>query len=285
MLTNNSFLLIVMGRRKQSHPHRSGVVIVGPHDTAEAGIENQQALNTEQVQNNDFDKIDKPYFVEVDRASWNSHDHLDISEVVLTDLNLKEGFSGYEWSQDFILDSKYALRFRVCNVNEFVSRIKLGHWPVLSSSDISLEFVEKCTGDDTEMHSVILSGSFDGPDEGISGLVHLASLKFMTLRPVLGVTSLENKSSLRVRVEILRNAFEACESLLENTRQVWKRSMVNVMAWLRPEVMTSEARYGVSISTEMEIDLHMETGDGNLNAKKQARFDAARFYEAIKPSK
>lgn len=274
-----------MGRRKQSHPHRSGVVIVGPHDTAEAGIENQQALNTEQVQNNDFDKIDKPYFVEVDRASWNSHDHLDISEVVLTDLNLKEGFSGYEWSQDFILDSKYALRFRVCNVNEFVSRIKLGHWPVLSSSDISLEFVEKCTREDTETHSVILSGSFDGPDEGISGLVHLASLKFMTLRPVLGVTSLENKSSLRVRVEILRNAFEACESLLENTRQVWKRSMVNVMAWLRPEVMTSEARYGVSISTEMEIDLHMEMGDGNLNAKKQARFDAARFYEAIKPSK
>lgn len=274
-----------MGRRKQSHPHRSGGVIVGPHDTAEAGIEAQQALNTEQVQNNEFDKIDKPYFVEVDRASWNSHDHLDISEVVLTVLNLKEGFSGYEWNQDFILDSKYALRFRVCNVNEFVSRIKLGHWPVLSSSDISLEFVEKCTREDTETHSVILSGSFDGPDEGISGLIHLASLKFMTLRPVLGVTSLETKSSLRLRVEILRNAFEACESLLENTRQVWKRSMVNVMAWLRPEVMTSEARYGVSISTEMEIDLHMETGDGNLNAKKHARFDAARFYEAIKPSK
>lgn len=271
-----------MGRRKQSHPHRSGGIIVGHHDTAEAGREDQQPLHT---QNNEFDEIDNPYFVEVDQASWNSHHHLDISEVILTDLNLKEGFSGYEWSQDFIQDSKYALRFRVCNVNEFVGRIKLGHWPVLSSSDISLEFIEKCTRGDTETYSVILSGSFDGPDEGISGLVHLASLKFMTLRPVLGVTSLENKSSLRVRVEILTSSFEACESLLDNTRKLWKRSMMNVMAWLRPEVMTSEARYGVSISTGMEINLDMEMGDGNLNAKKHARFDASGFYEAIKPSK
>lgn len=275
-----------MGRRKQSHPHHSGRVIVEIHDTAEAGLQNQQAINTEQVQNNEFDIVDEePYFVEVDRASWVSDEHLDVSEIVLTDLNLREGFSGCEVSEDFFQDSKYTFRFKVCNVNEFLGRIKLGHWPVLSSSDVSLELIKICTRDDTETHSVILSGSFDGPDEGISGLVHLGSLRFMTLRPVMGITSLENISSLRVRVEILKSVFEACESLLENKRQQWKRSMMNVMAWLRPEVMTSEARYGISISTEMENDLHMEMGDGNLNAKKRARLDAAGFYEAIKPSK
>lgn len=273
-----------MGRRKQSHPHHSGRIIVESHDTTEAGLQNQQAINTKQVQNNEFDIVDEPYFVEVDRTSWVSDEHLDVSEIVLTDLNLREGYSGCEVSEDFFQDLKYTLRFKVCNVNEFLGRIKLGHWPVLSSSDVSLELIKICTRDDTETHSVILSGSFDGPDEGISGLVHLASLKFMTLRPVMGITSLENISSLRVRVEILKSVFEACESLLENKRQQWKRSILNVMAWLRPEVMTSEARYGVSI-TEMEIDLHMEMADGNLNTKKRARLDAAGFYEAIKPSK
>ncbi|XP_042957344.1 E3 ubiquitin-protein ligase SHPRH isoform X1 [Carya illinoinensis] len=274
-----------MGRKKQSHPHHSVRAVVESHRIAEAGPRNQQATNTEHVQNNEFNIIDEPYFVELDRASWASDEHLDISEVVLIDLNLREGFSGYEVNDDFLLDSKYSLRFRLCNINDFVGRIKLGHWPVLSSSDVFLEFIEICTRKDKKIHSVILSGSFDGPEEGISALVHLASLKFMTIRPVMGVTSLGNASSLRVRVEILKSAFEACESLLENTRQLWKRSMMNVMAWLRPEVMTSEARYGVNSSAEMEIDLHMEMGNGNLDTKKRARLDAAGFYEAIKPSK
>ena len=139
--------------------------------------------------------------------------------------------------------------------------------------------------DGAEMESVMLSGSFDGLDGGISALVHLASLKFMTLRPVMGVTFSESLSSFRVRVEILKSVFDDCEFLLDNTRQLSKRSMMNVMAWLRPEVMTSEARYGVSISTEMKNDLLTEMGDGNRNAKKRARLDAAGFYEAINPSK
>ena len=37
---------------------------------------------------------EKPFFVEVDRASWHSDEHLDISEVVQIDLNLREGFAG-----------------------------------------------------------------------------------------------------------------------------------------------------------------------------------------------
>ncbi|PQQ10845.1 hypothetical protein Pyn_34388 [Prunus yedoensis var. nudiflora] len=92
-------------------------------------------------------------------------------------------------------------------------------------------------------------------------------------------------STIRVRVEILKSAFDACESLLDTTRQLWKKSMLNVMAWLHPEVMTSEARYRVSKSTEMEADLHTQTGEANSGPSKHARFDVAGFYEAIKPSK
>ncbi|KAK9290226.1 hypothetical protein L1049_008393 [Liquidambar formosana] len=137
-----------------------------------------------------------------------------------------------------------------------------------------------------ETHSVILSGSFDGQDDGVSGLVHLASLKFLTLRPFIGVTLSKDVPSLKLRVEILESAFDACESLLDNARQVWKKSMMSVMAWLCPEAMTSEAKYGVSDSTEMELDLDMEMGtNSSFISKKHARFDVARFYEAIKPSK
>jgi len=83
--------------------------------------------------------------------------------------------------------------------------------------------------------------------------------------------------SFRVRVEMLRNAFDACDSLVDNTRQLWKKSMKNVMAWLRPEIMTSEARYG-----SKWIDSEMEDASNSI---KSGRFDVAGFYEAIKPSK
>lgn len=277
---------VVMGRRKQSRPHRSGGAIVENSDTTEPQLDKQKANDTKQPGKGEFGDIDKPLFVEVNKNSWVSDEHLDISELVLKDLNLKEGFSGFRISEDFYHESKYSLRFRVCNVNEFIGRIKLGHWPLLSSSSITLEFVEKCmTEEDMETHTVILSGSFDGPDEGVTGLVHLANLELFTLRPVLDVTLLEDMSSVRVRVEILKSTFDACESILENSKKLWKRSMMNVMAWLRPEVMTSEARYGVSKLTEIDVESMTKREDGSSETKKLARFDVAGFYEAIKPSR
>ena len=277
-----------MGRRKQSRPHRSGGIILGSnYATDQSELEKERSLEAEEAQNNELEEIDKPYFVEVDRSGWGSDEHFDVSEVVLMDLSFGKGFSGRELDvADFVRDDKYLLRFQLCNVKEYVDRMKLGHWPVLSAVDIFIEFVEKCTteaGGDTCL--VILSGSFDGPDEGISGLVHLVSLKFMTLRPVMEVGLSKDVSSLRMRVEVLRNAFDACDSLFENTRQLWKKSMMNVMAWLRPEVMTSETRYGINILVETDGDSHTEIGDANSNPIKSRRFDVAGFYEAIKPSK
>ncbi|RDX63983.1 E3 ubiquitin-protein ligase SHPRH, partial [Mucuna pruriens] len=273
-----------MGRRK-SKPHRSGGIILEANATAETELDKQNVVEGGEEAKGDSGGIDKPYFVEVDRLGWLLGEHLDISEVVLRDLYLREGFSGFELSEDFYRDSQYLVRFRVCKVSNVLGRIKLGHWPVLPYTDIHLEFVRRVTVDHVESYTVLLSGIFDGPDEGVTGLLHLANLKFVTLRPVLGVRLSEEISSLRVRVEVLKSAFDACESLLDNSRQLWKKSMMNVMSWLRPEIMTSDVRYGFGNCMKMEVDPQTEMAEDTSNARQHARFDPAGFYEAIKPSK
>lgn len=273
-----------MGRRKQAHPHRSGGLVVESDETTELKLGEHKSSGTE-LPEEGIVGIDKAFYVQAYRSGWVSDQHLDISEVVLRNLNLKEGFCAYGMNENLYEDYKYSLRICVRNANQFVDRMKLGHWPVLSSSDITLEFIHEGTKEDIETNPAILSGSFDGPDEGVTGLVHLVSLEFLTLRPVPGVNFSDIMSSLRMRIEILKSAFDACESLLENTRQLWKKSMMNVMAWLRPEVMTSEARYGVLKSTQTEFVLHPEREDVAANSRKRARFDVVQFYEAIKPSK
>ncbi|KAH1262852.1 E3 ubiquitin-protein ligase SHPRH [Glycine max] len=273
-----------MGRQK-SKPQRAGGIILETNAAAETELDKQNVIEGGKETKGDSSGIDKPYFVEVDRCGWLSSEHLDISEVVLSDLNLREGFSGFELSEDFYRDQQYLLRFQVCNVSNVLGRIKLGHWPVIPYTDIHLEFVRRVTIDHVETYTVLLSGIFDGPDEGVTGLLHLASLKFVTLRPVLGARLSEEISSLRIRVEVLKSAFDACESLLDSSRQLWKKSMVNVMSWLRPEIMTSEVRYGFGTCMKMEVDPQTEMADDTCKARKHARFDPAGFCEAIKPSK
>lgn len=274
-----------MGRKKQSNPQRSGGLVIASNGSTEPVLGKQKEA-ARKVHKKKEEEDDAPYFVQVDTSCLISNEHLDISEVVLTDLKFREGFTCFAVTEEFYLDSKYYLRFQVPNSSKVVSRIKLGHCPVLSSDNVSLELVEKCSSSDSvEMCSVVLSGGFDGPDESICGLVHLVSLKLVTLRPVLGTIDSEGTSSFRVRVEILKNAFDECESLLEVSRQLWKKSMMNVMAWLRPEVLTSEARYGMSESVKKEVDLYPAMEDESSGPKKRARFDVAGFYEAIKPSK
>ncbi|KAJ6744590.1 E3 UBIQUITIN-PROTEIN LIGASE SHPRH FAMILY MEMBER [Salix purpurea] len=277
-----------MGRRKQARPHRSGGLIIQNNAAAaEAELKNQRKASSDDSQPTELVDTDKqPYFVEVERNSWASNLHRDASELVLHGLNLRQEYSSFRITDGFYHDSKYSLRFRLSNVKEsFLARIKLGHWPVFSSSDVSLELIEKSMVEDRKVESVVFSGSFDGPDEGITGLVHLTNMEFLTLRPVLGVDFSEKMTSLRMRVEILEKAFDACESLLESNRQIWKKSMMNVMAWLRPEVMTSEARYGDAKSSEMEVNMAAEIGDDTSNSGKRAQFDVSGLYEAIKPSK
>uniref|UniRef100_A0A2P2MDD6 E3 ubiquitin-protein ligase SHPRH n=1 Tax=Rhizophora mucronata TaxID=61149 RepID=A0A2P2MDD6_RHIMU len=272
-----------MGKRKQARPRRSVGPLLQSNDASESEFEKQRASATESSEKVEFNA---PYYVEIDSSTWASNEHFDISEVILSDLNVREEYYGFTINEGFFKDSVYSLRFQLCNISDHViGRIKLGHWPVLSSTDIFLELNKNDMVDNPEMQTIILSGSFDGPDEGITGLVHLTSLHFLTLRPVFGFKFSPGMMSLRVRVEILKSAFYACQSLLGTTRQLWKNSMMNLMAWLRPEVTTSEVRYGVSKSTEIDVDLIAKTRDDAPNSRKCGRFDIVGFYEAIKPSK
>lgn len=265
--------VVKMGRRKQPKPQRS-LGLITDEKRVFSGDEAEGSRRRKKKKKN-VEDIDKPYYVNVSSSSSEKQErqHFDIAEVVLLLTNLSSREDGVCSSSGSGLDC--SLRFRICNVASSVDRIKLGHWPVLSSSDVTLELV-----DDREVPdgSVVWSGGFDGPGEGVSGLAHLVSMKFLTLRLVPGDEGF--LLSPRVRVELLQEAFDACESLLENTRQIWKKSMIHVMSWLRPEVMTSEARYGTLLTERSAV-----TEDETLDCSKQSRFDAAAFYEAIKPSK
>lgn len=270
-----------MGRRKQNRPHRSvGISQVNNNSSEELKLKSGNLKD-----DNEIKELDVPFFVQVDSSSWNSVEHYDIAEILLTDLEISEEFYGYVLSEDLYEDSKYSLRFRLLNVGGYVGRIKLGHWPVLSDSDLYLELIEKKVLEDAETNVVLVTGRFDGPDEAVSGLVHLAGISFLTLRPIVGVTLSESCLSMRLRVGILKSAFDACESLFDNTRGLWRKSMMRIMAWLRPEVITSESRYGHSAPADVENGLPVETDESSAASQKRKRFDAAGFYEAIKPSK
>lgn len=274
-----------MGRRKQRQPHRSGGVRLEDQGNPKTQVVNG-VVETVETSDIKLDVVNEPFSIEVDRTGWSSNEHRDISEVVLMDIKLEHRYVGFQLDESFFENLKYSLRFRLGNVNEFLlGRIKFGQWPVLSSSGISLELIERGKDEDMNACSVVLSGNFDGPDDAISGLVHLANLKFMTLRPILGVTFSHNMGSLRLRVEILSSAFDVSESIFDNGRQLWKKSMMNTIAWLRPEVVSSEAKYGVVKLANVDTDLHHEMRDDTSNSRKHVNFDTVGFYDAIKPSK
>lgn len=271
---------VVMGRKKQVRPHRSLGILERQASEAQSNEENE--IKHEKEEGSDSDEH---FYVETDQSIPDSEEHYDVSEVVLSNLSVSKEFHGYTLNKELYADSRHLLRFKLSNVNEHLGRMKLGHWPILSSSSIYLQFLEKYMIEGLERDSLIVSGTFDGPDEGVTGLVHLASLKLLTIRPILEVTFSEGLSSIRLRVEIMKSMFDECESLLDNTRQLWKRSMINVMAWLRPEVMTSEARYGYTAAAHMDVDVIMDPVNDSSASRKLARFDISSFYEAIKPSK
>ncbi|XP_074286458.1 uncharacterized protein LOC141611745 [Silene latifolia] len=263
-----------MGRKKQK-PRRAGFILQNESiDLSGKILENPVHNPVPECELTS----DNPFFVHVHQTNWVEITiHRDISEIVLTNLSITDEFIGVELNDD-----EFSFRFRLCNVVEHLGRMKLGHWPVISSDNVYLECLKKRVVDEVEICDVVFAGQFDGTDEGVSGLAHLVSLKFLTLRPVLSVRLSKDVSSVRFRVEILQSAFDACESLLDNVRQPWKKSMMSVMAWVRPEVTTSEVRYGFHLSLEMDIYLVGEGDDGGSTASK---FDVSRFYEAIKRSK
>ncbi|XP_020086038.1 E3 ubiquitin-protein ligase SHPRH isoform X1 [Ananas comosus] len=264
-----------MGRKK-SRPIRAGGIISestnpekGDDSTTGDEIKSQESK----------DSKDSKKVIDVDSCSCASNEHLDIAEVILNDVRFLDGVIDYRSLEESFSQSEYSIRLSLHDVDE--GSFVLGQWPTISSDNIFLEYLmqEGNTSDSNEKSSVVVSGTFDGPDESVSGLAHLVSLKFLTLRIVLDVGGLADIPSFKVRVEILKSAFEACESLLETMRQPWRKSMMSLISWLRPEVTTSEVIYGI------EGDEALHYGAAGFDAKNDTEFDVAGFYEAVKPSK
>ncbi|ONK62676.1 uncharacterized protein A4U43_C07F6810 [Asparagus officinalis] len=276
-----------MGRKK-SRPIRSGGISDVPCTSGnKPDQENSVGCKLENVENScqSPDHL-KPFHVEVDRSSWDSDEKFGVAEIVLNIVNFADEKTQIRLSEEIPGKLYPCLRFSLYGVDE--GSFRLGHWPVLPADSIVLEKValEK-DGTSEESEEAIIpffSGIFDGPDEGVSGLVHLVSLKFLTLRSIHEVGESCANSSVKFRVEILKSALHAGESLLEIARQPWRKSMINVMYWLRPEVVTSEAIYRISRSELEVVDEYEETMK-NVGSRKNVEFDAAGFYEAIKPSK
>lgn len=224
-------------------------------------------------------KISEQILVEVDRSNWLSDEHLDIAEIVLKDVKLPDGYK-----RQNLLENMH-LQFRLPKVHAHC--FKLGNFPVLSVDAFSLELYvleNHCSeSDDRVDRVVVLAGTFDGSYENIFSLIHLVAQKFISVRPILE-DDLTNLQTFRVRVEILASAFDACESLLEVQRQPWRKSMMNIMSWLRPEVTTSEVKYGINQMDIDDVDKCPETSDGS-GSRISFGFDAGQFYESIKPSK
>jgi E3 ubiquitin-protein ligase SHPRH len=210
--------------------------------------------------------------VEVDSSTWDlpDGDHRDVAEVVLRDVSVSGELGEAPRA------SRFSLRLLVRDAPE--EGFRIGNWPVVPSDCVLLEYV--VNGD--HENGVGFSGCFDGPDEGVAGLAHLVNLRFVTLR-VQSFRALRNMGevqieSFSVRVEMMEQAFGACESLLEVARHPWRKSLMNMMAWLRPEVMTSAAIYGTD-----GLVLPMNA-DAIAAPKSDSQFDLAAFYEAVKPS-
>ncbi|XP_008782680.2 E3 ubiquitin-protein ligase SHPRH isoform X1 [Phoenix dactylifera] len=271
--------------RKKSRPIRSGGIISdfgapnSSNSTSEILVHDNGLKEVDVDSSQELPDFRKPIYIDIDLSHWASDEHFDIAEIYLIDVKISDGLIDYGLIEDSFRKSKFSLRFRLCDVEE--GSFRLGNWPVLPADSIILEYLvlKNHSSEESRECTVSLSGTFDGPDDSISCLVHLVSLKFLTLRLDLEVEDLGIVPSFRFRVQILRSAFDACESLLETVRQPWRRSMMKVMSWLRPDATTSEAIYGLAGS-----NVHQYAA-GRFGSKKHARFDAAGFYEAIKPSK
>jgi E3 ubiquitin-protein ligase SHPRH len=267
-----------MGRKK-ARPSRAG----GPAPAAAAAAEPDPPSKSKRAAKGEA-RRDVLGEVDGDTSGRSADDRRDIAELVIRGARLDgEGQDGVDLAA---LEEAYSmpgsgrrsLRLRVRDAPE--DGFRLGHWPVVPADCVLLEY----HSDKFVAGSVFMSGRLDGPDEGVSGLVHLVSLGLMALRVELHSFFQTDDAvpsvALRVRVEVTDQAFAACESLLEVARHPWRKSLMNVMAWVRPEVTTSAMIYGMD-----GLVPPVDGGAGcDFTAKSDSQFDLAAFYEAVKPS-
>lgn len=272
-----------MGRKK-NRPIRSGSLVAEVVDPQSDGPAEQNlvgdGLCTTSGENV---KSRKPFFIDIEPCTSSFDEHFDVAEVSLDNVNFADGIRNNLLVEESRVQDNFYLRFCLFGVED--GSFRLGNFPLLSANNILLEYIwlGNLNSNDCRETSVLFSGQFDGPDESISGLVHLVSLKFLGLRFILEATERSHDSSVRIKIGITRRAFDSCGHPLEVARQPWRRSMISVMSWLRPEVTTLEVIYGIDQSEVIEGFKCCESASSGL--RNRSKFDAASFYEAIKPSK
>ncbi|KAG8079306.1 hypothetical protein GUJ93_ZPchr0007g5579 [Zizania palustris] len=265
-----------MGRKK-SRPVRAGGLGAGAAAEPDAPSPSSSTSRSRRAAKGEGEAR-RDVCLEVDNSTWYliDGDQRDLAELVLRDVRLpgegKEGLNiGALPEED--METRFSLRLRVRDAPK--EGFRMGQWPVVPSDCVIMEYV---------IAGKVISGCFDGPDEGVSGLAHLVSLRFVTLRvhafTVSQSADFAGSVSFRVRLGIMERAFAGCESLLEVARHPWRKSLMNMMAWVRPEVITSAAVYGMD-----GLVWPMNDGAyGDFTPKKDSEFDLAAFYEAVKPS-
>lgn len=219
--------------------------------------------------------------------------YFELAEVILCDVTYGEVPPSKHWQFDQYENTEFSLRLKLVVPQSDNARVGWG-WPLTSSNDISVEVLipasstDSCQNNEKEAigssKSVLFSGQFDGPDEGVTSLAHLISQGFMTLRLNEHNKVVDTRSSCRISIAITKKAFDVSNGLSCTVRQPWKKSMMNAISWLRPEVTTDEVTYGVSTLEKREADHAVLTGSDASN-ELDNNFDTANFYEAIRRSK
>ncbi|KAK8918861.1 hypothetical protein KSP39_PZI021648 [Platanthera zijinensis] len=273
-----------MGRKK-NHPIRSRFRVSEINDPQISGADEPNLVTDGLCSTGGEDaNLRKPFFIDIDPCTPASDEHFDVAEIALTNVSFLDGIRNNSQVEESYGEDNYYLRLCLSGLKE--GSFRLGNLPLMPADSIWLECVRLGRHDSIGSREtfILFSGQFDGPEESISGLVHLVSLKFLGLRLMMESIELPDNSSVRIRIEIMKSTFGACEYPLEAARQPWRRSMMSVMAWLRPEVMTSEVIYGKN-QAEVSVDHNKCHETSSSGSRDHSKFDVTGFYEAIKPSK
>lgn len=233
-------------------------------------------------------------YVDIDsNHNLGDNSYFGLAEVILCDVEYGEGRLSKHWQFDQDEKVEFSLRLKLLVTESDNARVGWS-WPLTSANDIFVEVLIPvsptgyCQNNEQEAiglsKSILFSGHFDGPDEGVSSLAHLISQGFMTLRLDEHNKVVDIRSSCRISIWLTKKAFDSSNGLSCNVRQPWKKSMMNAIYWLRPEVTTDEATYGSSTLEEREDDYAVFTGS-DVRDDVDNNFDTATFYEAIRPSK
>jgi hypothetical protein len=289
MLKMSLFLFsIEMARRKQKRPSQNISKRV-KFDVGSSSSREADAVVTSDVNgaHNDHGTI-----VYSPIAAFDSV--IDIAEVGLQAVVYEHPMPPDEFKRQ--LSDKDALGVRLCLPT--VERDFILSWHTFSHEDVRVQVFQKQDNRDQCMNSdmkvddiwrVLASGYLDGPRDSISGTAYLFKAGFVSMKPYIEDDSRNdmdsNVISIRLRIGITRKAFDSSDGILDTGKSFWSRSMLKMMKWLRPELHTDEAIYGISTSRRSSEN-SSQVSTGSLSSPEnisQQEFDSSALYEAIKP--